>query len=179
MPITGVIADITRSKIPEAWQMCLSHPGVGESGLQRNIDLVKFILFDSVVAPELEVTEYNPLVLEYAGILAAVRIVPSAAEIINNASFQRTMFGNKNQQETYLNRYENLLQRRKDLLAEANDLLPMVQEYIPETKTTLKKRSPILYTEYLEGAITDDPNLFDYTFDQRNTAEPVERDNLE
>lgn len=178
MAITGVIASATRSKIPEAWQMCLSHPGFGEENLSRSIEITKYILFNTVVDPLQEELTYNPMVIEYVALMAAARIVPSAAEIINNASRQRTMFGQKNQQETWLDRYQNLMEQRKFLLEQAKELYPFIKDELDPVNTTETKNSPILYTEVLDNAVTDDPTQWDYTYSDRNDANPVERGEL-
>lgn len=177
MAITGVIADTTRSKIPEAWQYCLSHPGYGEASLQRSIDLTKYLLFNTVVAPGTESSVYNKIIVEYAGLLAAARIIPSAAEIINNASYHRVMTGQKNGQETYLNRYENLMKRKEELLKEAEELYPFIKDQLDPAHIAVNK-SPVDFSTTLNDALSDNPEDFDYTYDERVTKFPLERDGL-
>jgi hypothetical protein len=116
MPIAGVIAERTRGIFPITWDALSSDARYGDDLLQGSIDLVKEMMFGSVISPALEDT-YPLRVIDYAAKMTALELVPAGVDYWMNLSVQEVTTGT-NESTAYVDRADKLLKLRDILLAE-------------------------------------------------------------
>lgn len=162
MAVPGAIAAVAQSYLPVTWnELATNAPGYGEETLQQKVDFVKYQLFGSVIDPNTEDQLLDPLVIEYAGILVALQIIPSGAEYW---SAQRTSFtaqGDRNEVVTFGDRSEALWKLQQQLITKSRSMLPDVQAILGTTIKARVRRPPISVGEAGDtGLLTPDPFQF-------------------
>lgn len=138
MAVAGEIAAAAREQLPVTWDALLADPRYGEPAIQRRVDLVKHRLFGSVVDPDVESVTYDPFVVEYAGKLVALSVVPAGADYwavqkIQDAAGER-------QQAMWVDRVDKLWMLYRNLLAETRSMLPDVQAILGVTLVAKRSR---------------------------------------
>src|SRR5687768_15379793 len=118
MAVPGAIAAAARGHLPVTWAALADDSDrYGETELQRKVDYVKFNLFGEVVAAEVEDTLYDPNIIEYAGKLVAIQIIPAGADYWASQAVQQG--SGDRYQGTWVDRAAALWRLHEKLVAEA------------------------------------------------------------
>lgn len=143
MAIAGEIARKAQEHIPATWHALASDSISGRSGealLQGRVDSTKRRLFGEVIPAEEEVDTYDPLVIEYAGIMTALAVIPAGSDYWASQSVQHSAVG-KNEQKSFIDRSKRLWDLHERLTVEAAGLWPEVSGLIPGT---IRRRQRII-----------------------------------
>lgn len=160
MAVTGEIAEEARNTLNVTWDDLKDDARYGESFLQRKIDQTKYRIFGEIVEPNLEDTLYTPTIIEYVGKVAALGIIPPAAEYwaqqgIQDSSGQRIS-------KTWVDRVEKLWEIYDRLVGETKELAALVGELNPTIVPATRRRKPVRVTigindSYLTPNVEDLP----------------------
>lgn len=166
MAITGEIAQKARERIPATWHALASDSVAGRSGeelLQGRINSTKQRLFGTVVDGELEAATYDPLVIDYVGIMVALSVIPAGADYWASQNISHSAVG-KNEQKTFIDRSKRLWDLHEQLTLEAAGMWPDVSTLIPGV---IKKRTRIIGVADAgdsDNMATPDPFTFERPF---------------
>jgi hypothetical protein len=152
---TGAIAANVREHIPIAYDALAKDARYGEPRLQSRVDTVKFRLFGTVIPAALEATVYNPLVLDFAGKVAALQIIPAAVDfwMVQHVSVSAT---GTNENTSYPDRIDALWRIHERLLLEVKQDADLVEEWVIVRR---KNKGPLVSTEGLPF-LTENPQDF-------------------
>lgn len=128
MAVTGVIADATRSIIPITWDALSKDTRVGDTPLQRAIDLAKTTVTGTVVDVGHE-GNYPVIIVDYIAKLAVIEICRAGIDFWMNQTVTMTATGT-NEVTTYTDRAAVLEKLRNELIDETRVKLPEIQKLI-------------------------------------------------
>jgi hypothetical protein len=169
MPVLGEIAKKARERMPASWS-ALAERQDGEGILQSRVDAAKLELFGEVAAPEEELALYGAMGVEYASVVAALKIVVPAYDHWMAQAISVSATG-KNENKTYVERATALLKWRDEvLIPEEQELYPLVTDIlvgvlVPKRKNVMRSRIAVS-SEHL----TPDPAGFFPPFEIPRTA---------
>jgi hypothetical protein len=159
MAVSGAIATRARSNLPTTWDRLDTFD---TEMMQTLIDDVKYQLFGTVVTPNAEATTYTSLVLEYAGKLVAIAVIPAAVDYWMNQPTSITATGTE-EVESYPDRIAALWKLQEQLIAQAKALEADVNE---ETDIIVRAKlgAPLVSDAGVE-LVTSNPSDFPRAFD--------------
>lgn len=128
----GPILQRARAQIPQTWDALARSSVYGSELLQQRADTIKFRLFATTVAPTLEATLYNPLLLDYAAKCTALQVIPAGADYWSDQQVTISTTGT-NESESFPDRIASLWRIHARLLAEVESMQNEVGVYLPRT----------------------------------------------
>lgn len=148
--------------MPVTWAALEGDSRYGENSLQRRVDAVKSRLFGAVVPAEEEADTYPSLVVEYAGKLVALAVIPAgedywAAQTIMDNSGEKFS-------GTWIDRAESLRRLRRELIAETRAIAPEVAAILGTTIRVTKVRPRVGVRTPRAGHVTATPEDFPKDF---------------
>ncbi len=111
----GEIATQARQLMPVTWDALSTSPMYGDYMLSGRTSYVKYKLFATVVAPLVEASVYNPMVLDYAAKETALQVIPAGIDFWMNSKLS---IETERENITYPDRIEGLKRLQEWLLAE-------------------------------------------------------------
>lgn len=169
MAVPGAIAAAARGHLPVTWAALADDSDrYGEIELQRKIDYIKFNLFGEVAEPEDEASLYNPNIIEYAGKLVAIQIIPAGADYWASQAVQQG--SGERYQGTWVDRSAALWKLHEKLVAEAAATRPDIDgSVIVKAK---RRRFPIgVRDSESTKLVTTDPHTFPRESERPGIAE--------
>ena len=162
MAVAGDIAAAARAQMPVTWATLADDSRYGDALLQRQVDLVKERLFGTVISPDLEADTYPRTVIDYAGKLVAIQVIPAgedywAAQAISDSS------GTKNAL-TWADRAENLRRLRENLIRETRMMAPEIAVLLGTTLAITRIRPRLGVRIPRNAHVTANPEDFPKDF---------------
>lgn len=157
MAVPGLIAQAAKSHLPVTWTALANDERYGEAELARKVDYVKFNLFGEVVLPEEEALLYDPNVIEYAGKLVAIQIIPAGADYWATQKIVDSSGGHHN--ASFIDRSTALWRLHEKLVAEAAASRPDIDGSV--TVRPKRRRIPVGVRDTTSTKLTTlDPHAF-------------------
>lgn len=160
---TGAIADKVREYIPIAYDALSKDSRYGEPRIQSRVDTVKYRLFGTIVAAVLEVTTYNPLVLDFAGKVATLQLIPAAVDYWMDQHVSVSATGT-NENTSFPDRIDALWRVHERLLLEVKQDADLVEEWVIVRRTN---KGPLVSTEGLPYLSENPQNFYRQGRDER------------
>lgn len=167
---TSLIAENARDAIPIAWEALkrASAPAPGttepavEAGIfQRKLDVVQIELF-GVVIDDVTEAALDSLVLEYAGKILALKLIPAALDFWASQTTSVTASG-RQESKVYTDRAAQLRELRKILLEDTRSMWSEVSVLLPNSSKAVRTGGIPRVTQVGEST-TPDPFDFEPLF---------------
>lgn len=144
------------------WAALAADSRYGDAGLQRRVDFVKANLFGRPMETAEEET-LDPTVIEYAGKLVAISVIPAGAEYWAAQKIQDNSGERVSAQWT--DRSEKLWKLHKQLISETRVMLPDVQAILGTNVRVTRARPRIGVSDNTSDKfVTGDPFGFERTY---------------
>jgi hypothetical protein len=155
----GAIAQRVSDYLPGTMRAMRSSQQYGDEALQRTIEIVKFGLFATNVAPAAEATVYSQTVIDYVGLRAAIWSIPHAVDFYNDKSQTITTTGT-NETLSFPDRAKALweMYARLKEIAQGKVLVEEDGEWVVVSASSFAKMPAI--THLSKDKVTLDPALF-------------------
>lgn len=135
MPIDDPIALEAKDVFPETWEALAQAKSFGESGLLRSLERVMVSVFTEKLTSE-EQDVLDPVVLEYAGKMLALRLCQPALDYWSKQLLSQAT--GENQSESYKDRAAEIKELRQQLLAETAELFLEISDLLPVRRRRAK-----------------------------------------
>jgi hypothetical protein len=169
---TSLIAENARDVIPIAWDALKTastptgsvvDPPVDTGIFQRKLDAVHLELFGEILSDVIEAA-LDRLVLEYAGKIYALKLIPAALDFWAAQTTSVTASGGRNESKQYTDRAAQLRELRKILLEETRSMWSEVSILLPGSQKA--RRSSIPRVAQVGESTTPDPYDFEPAFEK-------------
>jgi hypothetical protein len=164
----GAIEDRIQMHIPIAYNALVNASEFGPPTMKLAVDTVKYQLFGTIVEQSLEASAYDGIRLDFAGKIAAVKIIPAAADFWSDQYTNFTRHG-VDETGTFPDRIAHLWRVHERLLREIEDDAVQFEDIL-DVKKYRKLRKPIVSTT--GDLITPDPNTFPRQYPDETSALP-------
>lgn len=157
----GAIAQGAREHLPITWDALEVDRRYGERLLQGRVDLVKFRLFGEVVAPAVEGSTYDPIVVDYAAKSVVLELSSPGADYWASMA---SSFSAENRQETklYIDRAQAIWRLHDRLMVETRAMWDDVRGRLGiRLRVRPRSRGIVVSEPGDDFFVTPSPNTFE------------------